>query len=297
MFPNKTGKADFQNGTLKTSKACHGPYWLFILARFLVNSGMKFKIAILGSGNLAWHLAPSLENAGHTITEIYSRDSLNAEKLAERVYVAEVKEDLDFSESKAEIFILAVSDSAISELADQIILPEESILVHTSGSVPLNILGYSSAASTGIFYPLQTFSKIRNVDFEEIPFLLESEDESTLRKLKHLAKSLSPLQYVVKSKDRLALHVAAVFAGNFTNHMLLKAEEIMARQGLEFEMLKPLIIESISKSLEIGANRAQTGPALREDLSTLDFHYNFLGYNEQLAEIYRLVSQDIMDSH
>jgi predicted short-subunit dehydrogenase-like oxidoreductase (DUF2520 family) len=257
---------------------------------------MKFKIAILGTGNVAWHLAPALEEAGHTITEIYGRNIKQAEKLTERVYVAEAKDDLDFSESGAQIFILAVNDHAISELADEIILPENSILVHTSGSVSIDILGYSSASYTGIFYPLQTFTKTRFIDFEEIPFLLESEDQTTLQTLKKLAKSLSPLQFTVKSKDRLALHVAAVFAGNFTNHMIRLAEEIMRRQGLDFEMLKPLIIEAISKSLEIGAQHAQTGPALRGDLSTLDLHHNFLNYNEQVAEIYRLISQDIMDS-
>ena len=258
---------------------------------------MKFKIAILGTGNVAWHLAPAMEDAGHTITEVYGRDSEKIESITKRLYTAESKEDLDFSESEAEIFILAVSDQAISDLADEVILPEDSILVHTSGSVPLEILGYSSASYTGIFYPLQTFSKDRSIDFSEVPFLLESEDETTLQKLKKLAKSLSPLQYLIKSKDRLALHIAAVFASNFSNHMLRISEEIMARQGLDFEMMKPLIIETISKSLELGARGAQTGPAIRSDLNTLDVHYQFLNYNEQVAEIYRLISQDIIDSY
>lgn len=258
---------------------------------------MKFKIAILGTGNVAWHLAPALEEAGHTLTEVYGRDLEKAASITARLYTAEPKDDLDFSESEAEIFILAVNDQAISTLADEVILPEGSILVHTSGSVPLDVLGYSSASYTGIFYPLQTFSKDRALDFVDVPFLLESDDQTTLQKLKKLAKSLSPQTYVVKSKDRKALHVAAVFASNFTNHMLRLSEEIMARQGLDYEMLKPLIIETISKSLEIGAKRAQTGPAIRSDFNTLDTHYQFLNYNEQVAEIYRLISQDIIDSY
>ena len=258
---------------------------------------MKFKIAILGAGNVAWHLAPAMEEAGHTITEIYARDLVDAEKLTARLYTADAKDDLDFSDSEAEIFILAVSDQAISELADEIILPEESILVHTSGAVPLDVLGYSSATYTGIFYPLQTFSKERKIEFGDVTFLLESEDQSALQKLKKLAKSLSPNQYLVKSKDRMALHVAAVFASNFSNHMLRISEEVMARQGLDFEMLKPLIIETISKSLELGAKRAQTGPAKRVDLNTLDSHFQFLNYNDQIAEIYKLISQDIIDSY
>ncbi|MCH7401341.1 Rossmann-like and DUF2520 domain-containing protein [Belliella kenyensis] len=256
---------------------------------------MNYKIAVLGTGNVATHLVPALEHAGHTVTEVYGRDLLSASKVCDKVYVAEAKDDLDFSESEAKLFILAVSDSAISEIADEIILPEGSILVHTSGTVPLSILGYSSASYTGILYPLQTFSKGREIDFDDVPFLVESEDQETLQHLKKVAKSLSDQVYVVKSKDRLALHVAAVFASNFTNHMLRLSEEIMGRQGLDFEMLKPLIIESISKSLEIGAKRAQTGPAIRGDYNTLDNHFQFLNYNEQVAEIYRLISQDIID--
>lgn len=257
---------------------------------------MKFKIAILGTGNVAWHLAPALEEAGHTITEVYGRSEKNIKGITQKLYTAESKTDLDFTESIAEIFIIAVRDDAISEIADEIILPEDSILLHTSGSVSIEALGYSSATYTGIFYPLQSFSKDREISFGEVPFLLESEDQTTLQKLKKLAKSLSHLQYVVKSKDRKALHVAAVFASNFSNHMIRLSEEIMARQGLDFEMLKPLIIETLSKSLELGAKKAQTGPAKREDLNTLEAHHQFLNYNEQVAEIYRLISQDIIDS-
>ncbi len=256
---------------------------------------MNFKIAVLGTGNVASHLVPALENAGHTLTEIYAREIAQAEKLCDSAYVAEPKDDLDFSDSDAQIFILAVSDTAISELADEIILPENSILVHTSGTVPLSILGYSSASYTGIFYPLQTFTKGREIDFDDVPFLIESEDQETLQILKKVAKSLSNQVYLVKSKDRLALHIAAVFASNFTNHMIRLSEEIMGRQGLDFEMLKPLIIESISKSLQLGAKRSQTGPAVRGDYSTLDSHHQFLSYNEQVAELYRLISQDIID--
>jgi predicted short-subunit dehydrogenase-like oxidoreductase (DUF2520 family) len=261
-----------------------------------LNSIMKYKIAILGAGNIAWHLAPALEDAGHEITEVYARDLDKATQITERVYSAEPKDDLDFSESEAEIFILAVKDDAIAEVADAVILPEGSILVHTSGAISLDVLGYSSASFIGIFYPLQSFTKGKKIDFEEVPFLLESDDEGSLQKLKKLAKSLSPLTYLVRSRDRKAVHVAAVFASNFTNHMIRISEEIMRRQGLDFEMLKPLIIETISKCLQIGAKNAQTGPAIREDYDTMEEHHRFLNFNDQIAEIYRVISQDIIDS-
>jgi predicted short-subunit dehydrogenase-like oxidoreductase (DUF2520 family) len=256
---------------------------------------MNFKIAILGAGNVAWHLAPALENVGHEVTEVYARDIRQAAKITERLYMAESTDLLDFSESKAEIFILAVKDSAIPELADEVILPEGSLLVHTSGAQPLSVLGYSSASFTGILYPLQSFTRGRKLDFVDVPFLIESEDGSSLKKLQNLAKSLSAQVYEVKSSDRMAVHVAAVFGSNFTNHLIRIAEEIMKRQGLDFEMLKPLLVESLSKTLQIGAKNAQTGPASREDLDTLEDHHAFLNYNDQIAEIYRLISQDIMD--
>lgn len=261
-----------------------------------VNSVMKFKIAIIGTGNVAWHLAPALENAGHVITEVYGRDLDRASKITARLYASEPKIDLDFSESQAQIFILAIKDEAISELADAIILPEESILVHTSGAQPLDVLGYSSASYIGIFYPLQSFTTGQKMDFSEVPLLLEAEDQAVLQILQKLAKSISNQTYIVRSKDRKAIHVAAVFASNFSNHMIRISEEIMRRQGLDFDMMKPLIIETISKSLQIGAKKAQTGPAIREDYETLEDHFRFLNFNPELAEIYRLISQDIIDS-
>lgn len=257
---------------------------------------MEYKISILGAGNVAWHLAPALEDAGHTIMEVYSRSIRAAQKLTDRLYTAEAVDDMDFSTSQANVFILAVKDTAIPTVVDEVILPENSILLHTSGTVSLDILNHSSASHTGILYPLQSFSKGRKLDFNDVPFLIESEEEETLEVIRAIAKSLSPQVYHVNSKDRKVLHVAGVFASNFSNHMIRISEDIMRRQGLDFEMMKPLIIETIAKSLEIGAQAAQTGPAKREDYSTLEDHHNFLSYDEDIAEIYRLISQHIIDS-
>ncbi|MBD3628697.1 Rossmann-like and DUF2520 domain-containing protein [Cyclobacterium sp.] len=258
---------------------------------------MKLDIAIIGTGNVAWHLSSALENAGHVITEVYGRDLKNAEKISSRLYGTEAQDHLDFTESQANLFILAVSDQAIGEIAEAVILPEGSVLVHTSGNMALDILSFSSADYTGILYPLQSFTKGREIGFEEVPFLLEAMESKAMKTLKTLCKSLSSPYYVVPSRDRKAIHVAAVFASNFTNHLIGIAESILERQGLEFDMLKPLVTEQINKTLQMGAKAAQTGPAKREDFGTLENHHEFLHYNEQLAEIYRLISQDIIDSN
>ncbi|QSE98423.1 Rossmann-like and DUF2520 domain-containing protein [Fulvivirga lutea] len=255
------------------------------------------RIAMIGSGNVAWHLAPALENAGHIIVEVFSRSKKNASALVDRLYQAEIKEDLDFSDSTAELFIIAVTDDCISEVAQELALPENAIVVHTSGAQSLGELGYTATEAIGVFYPLQTFSKSKKVKFEEIPICIEAEDKDTERVLLTIAKSISNNVQLVSTVDRKALHVAAVFACNFTNHCLTLSEQILNSKKLDFDILKPLIIETINKGLELGPSNAQTGPAKRHDFQTLDHHMEFLSENEELAELYRLFSQNIVDNY
>jgi predicted short-subunit dehydrogenase-like oxidoreductase (DUF2520 family) len=254
-------------------------------------------VSIIGSGNVAWHLAPALDNAGYSVREVYSRNHKHAEALVGRLYQGDVKATLDFSTSNSSLYIIAVSDDAIQEIVQEIILPEDAILVHTSGSQPLSVLGYAATLNTGVFYPLQTFSKAKKVDFKEIPIFIESESEAVAKILNKAAKSISGKVKQISSEDRKALHVAAVFASNFTNHMLTLSKEILTKNKLDFEILKPLIVETINKSISIGPEVAQTGPAKRGDLEILDKHIDFLKDNETIAEIYRLISQHILDKY
>jgi predicted short-subunit dehydrogenase-like oxidoreductase (DUF2520 family) len=254
-------------------------------------------VSFIGSGNLAWHLAPALDNAGYSVREVYSRNTKNAEALVGRLYQAETKLSLDFSSSASHIFIIAVSDDAIDEIAQELILPDDSILVHTSGSQSLSVLGYASTPNIGVFYPLQTFSKVKKVDFSEIPIFIESENAETGRVLLKMAQAISKQVKQISSEDRKALHVAAVFASNFTNHILALSKEILEANKLSFDMVKPLIVETINKSLSIGPEKAQTGPAKRGDMEILDRHMEFLQHDETLAEIYRLISQNIIDKY
>jgi predicted short-subunit dehydrogenase-like oxidoreductase (DUF2520 family) len=258
---------------------------------------MSKRISFIGSGNLAWHLAPTLENAGHAVTEVYSRNKKNAQGLVEKLYQAEIKEDLNFGDSDADIIIIAVADDAIEEVVQELILPEDAIVVHTSGAKSIGILGYAATENFGVFYPLQTFSKSKKVQFDEIPICIEAENSFTESVLKSLANDISKQVYIIDSQERRTLHVAAVFACNFTNHCLTIAEQILHSNKLDFKILKPLIAETINKSLELGPLKAQTGPAKRHDFETLDGHMAYLESNEELAELYRLFSQNIVDSH
>ena len=254
-------------------------------------------VSIIGSGNVAWHLAPALDNAGYSVREVYSRNYKHAEALVGRLYQGDVKATLDFSSSNSTLFIIAVSDDAIHDIVTEIILPEDAILVHTSGSQPLSALGFAATLNTGVFYPLQTFSKSKKIDFKDVPIFIESESDSVAKILNKAANAISKKVKQISSEDRKALHVAAVFASNFTNHMLTVAKEILVKSKLDFEILKPLIVETINKSISIGPEAAQTGPAKRGDLEILDRHIEFLKNDETLVEIYRLISQQIIDKY
>ncbi len=257
----------------------------------------SFFVSIIGSGNLAWHLAPALDNTGYAVREVYSQNPNHAEALTERLYQAEVKATLDFSTSDSKIFVIAVSDDAISDIAREIILPEDAILVHTSGSQPITELQYAATQHLGVFYPLQTFSKSKKVDFKDIPIFIESYTSEAEEILMQMAKGISKEVRKIGSEDRKALHVAAVFASNFSNHMLTIAKDIMQQNSLDYDWLKPLITETINKSMYMGPDIAQTGPAKRGDLNILDSHLEFLQGDDSVAEIYKVVSQHIIDTY
>ena len=253
------------------------------------------QVSFIGSGNLAWHLAPALDNGDFPVQEVYSKNPMHAAALVERLYQADVKATLDFSTSASNIFIIATSDEAIEGIVQEIILPDDAILIHTSGSQPLTILGYAATPNLGVFYPLQTFSKDQKIEFTDIPIFIESANALTKKVLHAMGDALSKSVFPITSFERKALHVSAVFAANFTNHMLLIAQDIMKENSLSFDWLKPLIVEMINKSMTIGPENAQTGPARRGDLEILDKHVEFLQDNEPAAELYKLISQHIID--
>jgi predicted short-subunit dehydrogenase-like oxidoreductase (DUF2520 family) len=255
------------------------------------------QISFIGAGNLAWHLAPALDNSGFIVAEVVSRNRSHALALTEKLYQAELKATLDFSTSQSSIFFIAASDDALEEIAQEIILPDEAILVHTSGSQPLSILQFAATPNIGVFYPLQTFSKAKKIDFTSIPIFIESTTPETQQTLITLAKAISNKVEKITSGERKALHVAAVFASNFTNHMLTLSRDVLQAHSLDFDLLKPLIIETINKSLELDPQHAQTGPAIRGDNTTLANHIDFLREHGNLSELYQLISNSIINRH
>ena len=258
------------------------------------------KISIIGSGNIGWHLGIALENNHHPISEVFSRQISKAKSLSSMLYQAKAKNDLDFSESDAELFILSVSDDAIGEVSEQLILPENAILAHTSGSKSLEdlqklmLVHHDLPVKCAVFYPLMTFTAGKQIDLKNVPFCIEATDEATEQKLVSIAQELSNTVYLISSDERKVLHVAAVFACNFTNHLLALAKSITDSENLEFDLLKPLITETFKKALA-AENPAdvQTGPAIRGDKTTINRHLDYLKEDENLLEIYEVLTESI----
>jgi predicted short-subunit dehydrogenase-like oxidoreductase (DUF2520 family) len=261
-------------------------------------------ISIIGTGNLAWHLSQALEQAGYRIAEIYGRDVAKAIHLAGLLYSAEVKNDLDFSESNSQLFIIAVSDDAVLGVCAKMLLPENAIVVHTSGAKYLSEMQqafqihHDLPVNCGVFYPLMTFTKNRRIDFAHIPLCIEAADEKTEAFLVKVGSAMSDAIYLINSEERRALHVAAVFACNFTNHLWGLAKEIVESEDIEFDILKPLISETFNKAiLATHPADVQTGPAVRGDQATVKKHLEYLADDDDLRKVYQTMTDSIRDWH
>lgn len=255
-----------------------------------------FRIAIIGAGNVAWHLAKEFENAGHYVTDIYSRRLSSARELANRLYDTKVTNSLDLTSSKSEIFILAVQDDSLHEVVDQLKIPSYGVIAHTSGTQPLDVLT-EYYENSGVFYPLQTFTKGVSTELEEVPICIEASNSSTEGILMHLGESISREVYSLHSEDRKILHLAAVFACNFSNHMYTIAQDILEHHGIEFSMLHSLIAETVNKALSVGPIDAQTGPAQRGDKEIVKSHLKRLKEFPDYRKIYKVISDHIGDNY
>lgn len=261
------------------------------------------KISFVGSGNVAWHLSQAMEEAGHWICEVYSRNTQNARKLAAELYDANIQPDLNFAESIADVIVLAVSDDALDQVIQQIVFPENVIVVHTSGTRSLAefqrlIEIYSDVfVHTGIFYPLQSFSKGFPIDYKELPLCIESKNELIENKLISLAQSISDNVTRMDSHERFVLHVSAVFANNFTNYLIGISNDLISREQLNFDLLKPLIQTTIDKAFHSeDPAEVQTGPARRGDWATINRHLEYLQEtNPEWTAIYRLLTDKIRE--
>lgn len=248
------------------------------------------RITLVGAGNVAWHLAPELTRVGCEVVEVFSRDFKHAQELADQINAKPI-DDLSSIDLSTDLIIVAVKDDALAHVAAE--LPKDKPVVHTSGSVGMEIF---PQAERGVFYPLQTFSKGRKLEWAQIPICIEASNKALEEGLIALAQKMSEHVHKLDSEKRAKLHVAAVFACNFTNHLLGLSSDLLREESLDTHLLDALVHETISKALKDGAHAMQTGPAHREDTEVLKRHLAQLQQHPRLQELYAALSNSILDT-
>ncbi|TKD66238.1 Rossmann-like and DUF2520 domain-containing protein [Flavobacterium sp. ASW18X] len=245
-------------------------------------------VVLIGTGNVAGHLYHQLLLSNTVkLVQVFGRSSEALTPFSEVATTTNYKELY-----AADVCIIAVKDSAIAEVSKEL-KHLKGIIVHTSGTQPMSVL---NNAKVGVFYPLQTFTKNKQVDFRSIPFLLEANEETTLETLKLLAQEFTENIHLVNSEQRKQLHVAAVLVNNFSNHLFYWAEDLCKEQNLPFAILLPLIKETVAKLETLSPKAAQTGPAVRKDTETMQKHIALLTEPLQ-KKIYQLMSESIIATY
>ena len=246
-------------------------------------------VVLLGAGNVASHLTTVFLNTqGIRLIQVYNRSIKNIQYLAEKTTITD-----DLSQLKeGDIYIIAIPDNHISTLEHQLNLADK-LVVHTSGSVGIGELKKNT--NTGVFYPLQSFSKDKKINFSSIPICIESNNKASLLLLKKLGELIATNVYLINSEQRKSVHLAAVFVNNFVNHIYHIGATICTKNNIPFEILQPLIKETARKITSLTPFQAQTGPAKRNDTNTIDKQIAMLPPDQ--GEIYTLLTQNIFKTH
>lgn len=252
---------------------------------------VHYNISFAGAGRVAGALCREMYHAGFKILQVVSRNADDGRPLAQ-MCGAGWSSELSFNKSN-DIIIVAVPDHNLVEVLSEIRCSKNTVVAHTAGSYGLEVFP-SDIINPGVFYPLQTFSKEREIDFKDLPFLLEAKEEKALEHLSTLAEVLGGKIHYVDVDRRKLLHVSAIFVNNFTNYMLAEGEEIASKAGFSFGILVPLIKETISKALENGPSSSQTGPAVRNDINTIEKHMELLSFSPDLQKLYSEITQSIL---
>jgi predicted short-subunit dehydrogenase-like oxidoreductase (DUF2520 family) len=247
------------------------------------------KIVLIGAGNLATNLGKALFSAGHDFVQVYSRTMESASTLATLVGGSPTT-DLNNLNSNADVYIISVKDGVMAELIPQVCKGRENkLFIHTAGSMPLDIF-QGMALHYGVLYPMQSFSKEKEVDFSNIPCFVEANDESSAFNIETLAKSISNRVSELNSEDRKYLHLAAVFACNFTNLCYTISSYILESHHIPFDVMLPLIDETADKVHLLRPIDAQTGPAVRYDRNVIRNQSSMLKNNPLVKDLYERMS-------
>ncbi|MDQ0066833.1 Rossmann-like and DUF2520 domain-containing protein [Chryseobacterium lathyri] len=242
------------------------------------------QIVIIGSGNVAYHMAKAFSLKKIPVLQIFGRNGEELKKISEELDIPYSNEYLE----NADLYIICVSDNSV-ESVSQLITKKDCLVAHTSGFLPKEIL--KGAYRKSSFYPLQTFSKSKELDYKKIPFFIETENEGDKQLLFEIASKISENVMESSHEKRKYIHLTAVFACNFVNHLFARAKEISDSQNIPFNYFLPLIDETVQKIYEIEPKAAQTGPAVRNDVRVLELHEQLL--KDESLEIYKTMNHSI----
>src|SRR5688500_9763294 len=249
-------------------------------------------VVCIGAGRLAHHLMPELQMAGCNIKQVFNRSLHSAKSLADQLGVTDYTSDLSKIDTAADLYVLALADDAVNSVAADLKKNYNlnGIVVHCSGVLGMDSLPFNLR---GVFYPLQTFSEDHHIEWKSTPIIITSDNEYVTNALRGLAEKISTKIYEITDQQKTVLHLAAVFANNFTNHMITIAENICEENSIPFEILKPLIQTTFEKALHQGPSGSQTGPATRGDDMTIDKHIQLLRDYPQILEVYEVITKNI----
>ncbi len=259
-----------------------------------INPLEKCTISFIGAGRVAASLSRQLFKTGFPIATVVSRNERNGRKLAEECH-ASWSPELTFYDRSC-VIIAAVPDDSVKKILSEVKCITNTIVAHTAGSLGLDVFP-ENINHKGVFYPLQTFSEGRLIDYTNLPVFVDGSDPETIEKLEQIAGSIGAEVRSIDEDRRKILHVAAVFVNNFTNFMFTEGKKIAGKAGLPFEILEPLIRETVNKAIKEGPEKSQTGPAVRLDMGTIEKHINILSFSPELQKIYREMTESIIRNY
>lgn len=257
---------------------------------------MQSKIILFGAGNLSIHMGKALSEAGYKISQVYSRTLTAATTLAYQ-FDADAINDPKALDRSSDAIIFMINDSVLDEILEKISPIEGQLAIHTSGSISIDIFK-NRATNYGVIYPLQTFSKLKPVFMGEVPLFVEADSQKNLAGILSVARALSPRIYPADSNQRMRVHLSAIFASNFVNHFYEIANQLIKNTGFDFDVLKPIILETAKKVIETDDPKSsQTGPAVRKNIEIAKKHLQLLNSNPDLQNLYTFVSNSIVKAH
>jgi len=254
---------------------------------------MKLQINLIGAGNVAWHLSNAFSNTDYTIKQVYSRTFNKAQQLANTFGYEAVKNPTDFEE--AEAIILAVDDNQIEAVANELPNPFNAVVIHTSGSVSIDALQAHKHAA--VYWMIESLTANKKVNYSQIPIIVHYSDAHANNLVNELARTISSNVHILADTERRKLHLAAVMANNFTNHLFGLMKQYTFQNNLDFNLLKPIIDSTIESAVQGDPLALQTGPAIRRDYKTLQAHLALLEHHKPIAAIYEALSNSIQQTH